>query len=89
MARNDPQINIRLPYELLQRIAGEATANNRSTAAEIVSRLEASGETLRDRFAGQALAGIIRAGVADNFEPEAAARAYRYADAMLAERSAS
>ena len=41
------------------------------------------GMTLRDWFAGQAMAGICRGGV--DF-PKDAARAYRIADAMLAER---
>jgi hypothetical protein len=52
-------------------------------------QFEHSGMWLRDWFAGQALAGILAS------EPEdvayatnvAAERAYRFADAMLAERS--
>ncbi|SDP09259.1 Arc family DNA-binding protein [Phyllobacterium sp. OV277] len=40
MARTDPQINIRLPLELKEKLEDEARGNNRSTTAEIVSRLE-------------------------------------------------
>lgn len=49
---------------------------------------DSNGMSLRDWFAGQALAGIIRNGILEDFEPEVAARAYRFADAMLAERDA-
>jgi hypothetical protein len=51
------------------------------------------GMTLRDWFAGQALAGILGGGFADtiphddlNGGRDAAAFAYQYADAMIAER---
>lgn len=42
MARIDPHFRLRIPSDLLQRLAADATANNRSTTAEIVARLEAS-----------------------------------------------
>jgi molybdopterin converting factor small subunit len=42
MARDDPQINIRLPATLKERLESEAVANSRSTTAEIVARLEQS-----------------------------------------------
>jgi hypothetical protein len=52
-----------------------------------------AGMTLRDWFAGQALAGILGGGFADtiphddlNGGRDAAAFAYQYADAMLAAR---
>lgn len=44
------------------------------------------GMSLRDWFAGQALAGILGASPPP-FCEDAAEDAYRYADAMLAERS--
>jgi hypothetical protein len=54
----------------------------------------ATGMTLRDYFAGQALAGLMSATDADGewtavngAEPNAARYAYRAADAMLAARS--
>jgi hypothetical protein len=54
---------------------------------------EHNGMTLRDWFAGQALAGILGGGFADtiphddlNGGRDAAAFAYQYADAMIAER---
>lgn len=42
MSREDPQLRIRLPYELKEKIEGSAKANNRSMNAEIVQRLESS-----------------------------------------------
>ena len=52
-----------------------------------------AGMTLRDWFAGQALAGILAGGFADTIPhddvtggQDAAAFAYQYADAMIAER---
>jgi hypothetical protein len=52
-----------------------------------------AGMSLRDWFAGQALAGILGGGFADtiphddlNGGRDAAAFAYQYADAMIAER---
>lgn len=54
----------------------------------------ARGMSLRDWFAGQALAGILAGGFADtiphddvNGGGDAAFFAYQYADAMLAERA--
>lgn len=84
----DPQFKLRLPNDLLQALAGSANANNRSTNAEIVSRLEASGETLRDRFAMAALGiGIDWTEVHETGGyAEAAQVAYEVADAMLAAR---
>src|SRR5690606_30613182 len=62
--------------------------NGRSMNAEIVARLQGGGETLRDKFAGQALAGWLA-----SFPPDAAVKpinaaafAYEVADAMLAAR---
>jgi hypothetical protein len=47
-----------------------------------------SGMSLRDWFAGQALAGIVAGTEADDETEETCARyAYLYADAMMAERS--
>lgn len=44
--------------------------------------------TLRDYFAAKALAGLLAGDVDDNLYPkDAASAAYRYADAMLAERA--
>ena len=44
MARTDPQINIRLPLELKERIRIIGDQNGRSMNAEIVHRLEQSFE---------------------------------------------
>lgn len=42
MARTDPQLNIRIPAELKDALDAVAGKNNRSTTAEIISRLEES-----------------------------------------------
>ncbi|MBO6508277.1 MAG: Arc family DNA-binding protein [Roseibium sp.] len=42
MAREDPQLKLRLPEELKNRIASAAKKSGRSMNAEIVSRLETS-----------------------------------------------
>lgn len=41
MARTDPQINLRIPADLKERIEAAAKSNNRSMTAEIVSSLSA------------------------------------------------
>jgi hypothetical protein len=88
MSHTDPQVNMRLPADLLQRIAADATANKRSTTAEVVARLEASAKTLRDEFAMAALTGMLSHGQGPNTAwhdhmPSAAEWAYEFADAML------
>lgn len=42
MARNDPQVNLRVPAELKRRLDDAARDNRRSLTAEVVARLEAS-----------------------------------------------
>jgi predicted transcriptional regulator len=42
MARSDPQVNVRLPAELKQRLDELAAASGRSLTAEIVLRLQQS-----------------------------------------------
>ena len=42
MARNDPQVNLRLPAELKEALAQSATGNRRTLTADIVNRLMAS-----------------------------------------------
>ncbi|WP_313416066.1 Arc family DNA-binding protein [Stenotrophomonas sp.] len=42
MSREDPQVNFRLPAELLQRLRFSAATSNRTVTAELVSRLESS-----------------------------------------------
>lgn len=44
MARNDPQINVRLPVDLKERLEEVAQSNGRSFRAEVVARLQASFE---------------------------------------------
>ncbi|MEW2849788.1 Arc family DNA-binding protein [Stenotrophomonas maltophilia] len=42
MARTDPQVNFRVPAELLDRLKQSAADNNRTITAELVNRLEGS-----------------------------------------------
>lgn len=42
MARNDPQINLRLPTTLKKQIEDAAASNNRTITAEVVARLQDS-----------------------------------------------
>lgn len=49
MARNDPQVNLRLPAVLKERLEETASANQRSFKAEIVARLEQSFVTDREK----------------------------------------
>jgi hypothetical protein len=93
MARQDDYVRytIRIPRDIYERIAdlpGESSIN-----AKIVNALDAtaSAETLRDKFAGQALSGLYAAAAQPmRADKEALAAdvavAFRIADAMLAER---
>lgn len=45
MARNDPQLNLRLSPELKSKLAESAIANNRSLTSEVAIRLERSFES--------------------------------------------
>ncbi len=42
MARTDPQLNLRLPADLKEKLEDAATSNNRTLTAETVDRLTAS-----------------------------------------------
>ncbi|QOW45553.1 MULTISPECIES: Arc family DNA-binding protein [Acinetobacter] len=46
MARNDPQMNLRVPVELKEQIEKAAFESNRTITAEAVSRLQYSFRTL-------------------------------------------
>lgn len=92
---DDNKINVRLEDGMRDQLKTDAKANGRTLNAEVVARLSGSQISLRDWFAGQALAGELAAedmGVGavllrskENAELMAA-RAYHMADAMLAER---
>lgn len=98
MARDEHQIKIRFPDDMVEAIRASAKANGRSMNAEIVALLRAGDRPsapvdLRDQFAGQALAGILAGGFAStvphddvNGGADAAFFAYQYADAMLARK---
>lgn len=48
MARTDPQLNIRIPVDLKERLEQAAAANGRSVTSELLSRLRASFVTYTD-----------------------------------------
>ncbi|NSY95784.1 Arc family DNA-binding protein [Agrobacterium tumefaciens] len=99
-ARGDDQYMLRLPAGMRDEIKASADANGRSMNAEIVARLN-SHHSLRDQFAGQALAGLYacrdlqlatlhdmaKTGSGD-FDACMAKQAYLQADAMIAARKA-
>ncbi|WP_368646843.1 Arc family DNA-binding protein [Castellaniella ginsengisoli] len=49
MARNDPQVNFRMPQELRDKLESAAKANSRTLTAEIVARLQDSFEQQETR----------------------------------------
>jgi plasmid stability protein len=99
-SRSMDKVMLRLPDDMRAAIKTDAAANNRSMNAEIVARLQQpDGMTLRDWFAGQALAGLLsdidnlkmmaeaNIGSPKRISDLLAEEAYRAADAMMAERS--
>lgn len=95
---NDPKFILRLPPELKEDVKAAAKVAGRSMNSECLSRLsarrqevseKATTQSLRDWFAGQALAGLLAAHDGDTEFPtfdEAAPGAFEYADAMLKAR---
>lgn len=55
MARTDPQVNFRVPADLLDRLKAAAADNNRTITAELVNRLEGSFVAEDDGVAGYGL----------------------------------
>lgn len=53
MARNDPQVNFRIPADLKDKLQQSADENSRSITAELVLRLENSFQQVRDTQATQ------------------------------------
>ncbi|MDX0424485.1 Arc family DNA-binding protein [Sinorhizobium meliloti] len=91
--RNQDQYMLRLPDGLRDEIKAAAEANNRSMNSEIIARLSVGTETLRDRFAGQALAGLMAMpdGPNGNFHnncQDIGGYAYAIADKLIAARKA-
>lgn len=50
MARSDPQVNIRMPADLKERLEGVLSETNRSLNAEIIARLNSSFDSGSDHF---------------------------------------
>jgi len=90
--RNQDQYMLRLPDGLREGIKASAEANNRSMNSEILARLTGCTESLRDKFAGQAISGLFNhsgwVATHDGDGDEIAKRAYAIADAMMAARKA-
>jgi hypothetical protein len=70
MARDEPQINLRMPADLKVRLERAASENRRSTTAEIMARLEESftagaagpiDEHTLDLFADTVAGKVVRA----------------------------
>ena len=57
--RNSDQYMLRLPDGLRRELKTAAKANGRSMNAEIIARIQDDHHSLRDWFAGQALAGMM------------------------------
>ena len=89
MARGDEQMNVRVPNGLREELKLAAKANQRTMNGEVVARLsQPDGMTLRDWFAGQAMATLLAATTLNPMHPHVAAgRSYEYADALLAART--
>lgn len=51
MAKNDVQVNFRMPQELREKLQGSAESNNRTITSEIVARLQSSFE-IAEKFSG-------------------------------------
>jgi len=86
--RDWDQFPVRLPDGVRDEIKKVAKANGRSMNAEIVARIMAPTEgslSLRDWLAGMVL--VRESG--EHTPDDAAAWAYRYADAMLKAREAT
>lgn len=65
MARNDPQVNIRMPQALKEKLEAASAEMNRSLNGEIIDRLEASFETaqgveISSKSLDKIVAGVVR-----------------------------
>ncbi|RLZ06630.1 Arc family DNA-binding protein [Acinetobacter sp. 2JN-4] len=60
MARNDPQMNLRVPMELKERIEKAALDNGRTITAEAVFRLENSFEQGFDNLKNVPTEGLMK-----------------------------
>lgn len=86
---NIAPFGLRMQPHLKASVEAAAAANHRSMNAEIIARIEARDETLRDRFAMAALTGITPGTPAlaeRSVYALTATLAYELADAMMAER---
>ncbi|MBD9540149.1 Arc family DNA-binding protein [Ensifer sp. ENS04] len=90
VGRGAEQYMLRMPKGMRDEIAAAATANGRSMNSEIIARLMGGdAETLRDKFAGQAMFGALAGEPGSHLTPERLAKdSYEFADAMLAARKA-
>lgn len=61
MARNDPQVNLRIPASLKAKIDEAAELNVRSMNAEIVSRLEMTFDAIGKITPGEMIDALMKA----------------------------
>lgn len=61
MARDDAQVNFRIPHELNERLKAAALGNNRSVTAELVNRLQRTldEDQARGTATPEALMGLL------------------------------
>lgn len=84
MRKDDPQINLRMPPELKERIQQEAKANRRTQTAEIIARLQASFEPTMSQGAATTLLEGLQQAIQEAREMQEEARRQREeAEALL------
>jgi hypothetical protein len=85
------QFQLRLPPGMRDEINLASKRNDRSMNAEIIGRLQSSGDFIRDWFVGQALSGLLsnEKMTATHTVEELVSVALNAADAMLAARAPS
>lgn len=69
MARNDPQMNLRVPMELKEKIEKAALDNGRTITAEAVYRLEKSFNEIGNENTGIEAFLILMDGVLKDVDP--------------------
>lgn len=68
MARDDPQVNFRMPAALKRRLEQAADASGRSLTAEIIQRLEQSFTSVRVDMSREEITELVIATVDDRIE---------------------
>ena len=77
MARDDPQVNFRMPAELKERLEEAARAAGRSVTQEMIQRLQATFSPQRDLFAREELVRIVNDAIDERIQKGAAKKSKR------------